>query len=167
MFFLHYSIKAFSKTLCPCFQAGSSQHLGKNKARFKSKYSRHGKYDFPQSRLRESRSEQLSVHPSYPLDSSTLNKSSRSGYKEAANGKIGSRDTIPKPTGGRAIRRLKSDLERLLRLLKSRKDSPQQDEENGMKKASSEQIVINEKEDCDNCDTSLCLSVYSPCRFYT
>lgn len=142
MFFHHYSIKAFSKTLCPCLQAGSSQHLGKTKARFKSKYSRHGKYDFPQSR-----SEQLSVLPSYPLDSSTLNKSSRSGYKETANGKIGSRGTIPNPTGGRAIRRLTSDLERLLRLLKSQKDSPQQDEENGMKKASSEQIVFNEKED--------------------
>lgn len=77
------------------------------------------------------------MHPSYPMDSSTLNKSSRSGYKETINGKIGSRGTISKPSSERAIRRLTSDLEGLLQLLKSRKDSPQQDEENGMKKASS------------------------------
>lgn len=77
------------------------------------------------------------MHPSYPMDSPTLDKSSRSGYKERVNGKIGSRGTIPKPSGERAIRRLTSDLEGLLQLLKSRKDSPQQDEENGMKKASS------------------------------
>lgn len=74
------------------------------------------------------------MHPSYPMDSPTLNKSSRS---ETINGKIGSRGTIPKPSSERAIRRLTSDLEGLLQLLKSRKDSPQQDEENGMKKASS------------------------------
>ena len=77
------------------------------------------------------------MHPSYPMDSPTLNKSSRSGYKETINGKIDSRGTIPKPSSERAVSRLTSDLEGLLQLLKSRKDLPQQDEENGMKKASS------------------------------
>lgn len=77
------------------------------------------------------------MHPSYPMDSPTLNKSTRSGYKETINGTIGPRGTIPKPSSERAISRLTSDLEGLLQLLKLRKDLPQQDEENGMKKASS------------------------------
>ena len=106
-----------------CFQADRNQHLRSRKSFLKIKSEHHDRY-----------SEQFSLQP----NDFRLSKADKlSGNKNTVKNKSVVKSVISNPTEGRFIERPTNDLQGLVQLLKSQKETPHPNEEESQRRDSS------------------------------